>query len=385
MRVVVLGAGFGGLELTTRLSDELGDDADVVLIDKSDGFVFGFSKLDVMFGRATADAVHHSYANLTRPGVEFVKATVSRIDPGAKRVETDAGTFDADIIVVALGADLDPGATPGLIEGGHEFYTEPGAFALRDVIANFDGGRVVVAVTSTPFKCPPAPSETALLMHDFLTERGLRDRSEIALVTPLPAPIPPSPPASKALLTAFAERAIEWHPEQLIRALDPDRKVAQFADGDEMPYDLFLGVPRHVAPPVVVDAGLTVEGWIPVDPSTLETAFPDVYAVGDVANVGTPKAGVFAEGQASVVAERILARVRGDGEASEYDGRGVCYLEFGNEQVAKVAVTFRPGQPPVGELEGPSPSYVADKVAFGSTRITRWFGQSSPASAASSP
>src|SRR5262245_34869674 len=124
MQVVVLGAGFAGLELTTRLSDELGDDADVVLIDGSEDFVFGFSKLDVMFGRTAPEAVRHPYRDLVKPGVTFVSATVTAIDPVAKRVETDAGTFDADVLVVALGADLDPGATPGLVEGGYEFYTE---------------------------------------------------------------------------------------------------------------------------------------------------------------------------------------------------------------------------------------------------------------------
>ncbi|HET7719893.1 MAG TPA: FAD-dependent oxidoreductase, partial [Acidimicrobiales bacterium] len=154
MRVLVLGAGFGGLELTTRLSETFGDDADVVLIDKSDGFVFGFSKLDVMFGREEAAAVHHAYAGLVKPGVRFVQATVESIDPVAKRVETDAGAFDADILVVALGADLHPEATPGLVEAGNEFYTVEGAFALRDVLDAFAGGRVVVAVTSLPFKCP---------------------------------------------------------------------------------------------------------------------------------------------------------------------------------------------------------------------------------------
>src|SRR5262249_36588280 len=159
-------------------------------------------------------------------------------------------------MVVALGADLDPAATPGLVEAGHEFYTLEGAFGLRDVLDDFPGGRVVVGVTSTPFKCPPAPSETALLMHDFLTERGVRDASEIALVMPLPVPIPPSPDASKALLTAFGERGIAWHPEQLIRSLDGDRKVACCADGTELPYDLFLGIPVHRAPAVVLESGM---------------------------------------------------------------------------------------------------------------------------------
>ncbi|HEY3669435.1 MAG TPA: FAD-dependent oxidoreductase, partial [Acidimicrobiia bacterium] len=200
MRVMVLGAGFGGLEVTTRLSEELGDEVEVVLIDQTEGFVFGFSKLDVMFGRTTADAVFHPYADIVKPGVQFVRAAIRSIDPTNKRVETDAGTFEGDVLVIALGADLEPAATPGLVEGGNEFYTEAGAFATRDVLAGFEGGNVIVGVTSTPFKCPPAPSETALLVHDLLVERGVRDRSTVSLVMPLPVPIPPSPEASQALL-----------------------------------------------------------------------------------------------------------------------------------------------------------------------------------------
>ncbi len=373
MRIVILGAGFGGLELTTRLSEEFGDEVDVVLIDQSDGFVFGFSKLDVMFGKVPAESVHHSYADLVKPGVTFVQSTVTSIDPGAKRVETDAGPFDADILVVALGADLHPDATPGLIEGGHEFYTLAGAFGLRDVLAAFGGGRVIVGVTSTPFKCPPAPSETALLMHDHLVERGQREQSEIALVMPLGAPVPPSPAASAALLTAFAERGIDWVPERLVRGLDAARRMAQLSDGTEMPYDLFLGIPVHRAPAVVEASGMTVDGWIPIDPLTLETSFPGVYAVGDVTSVGTPKAGVFAEGQALVVANAIAAQVRGATPSAQYDGHGMCYLEFGKDQVAKVDVTFVSGQPPSGTLDGPSADYVADKVEFGTSRIQRWF------------
>jgi len=373
MRILILGAGFGGLELSTKLSEELGDELELVLIDERDGFVFGFSKLDVMFGRALPSTVVHAYSDLVKPGLRFVQTTIRSIDPAAKRVETDAGPFEADIMVVALGADLDVSATPGLVEAGHEFYTVPGAFALRDVLPSFDGGHVIVGVTSTPFKCPPAPSETALLMHDYLTERGIRDSSEITLVMPFGVPIPPSPAASEALLVAFAEQGIQWHPQRLVSGVDPERKVVTLSDGDEMSYDLFLGVPVHRAPAVVVESELSVDGWVPVDPRTLETAFPDVYAVGDVTSVGTPKAGVFAEGQASVVAEQIIARVRGGAEPSTYDGRGICYLEFGRDLVARVEVTFLSGEPPRGALEGPSQALAADKGDFGSSRVRRWF------------
>jgi sulfide:quinone oxidoreductase len=376
MRVVILGAGFGGLELAALLSEEFGDDADVVLIDRADSFVFGFSKLDVMFGRATADHVVHRYADVVRPGVHFVQTAIRMIDPAARRVTTDSGSFDADILVVALGADLDPAATPGLVEGGHEFYTVAGAFATRDVLAQFAGGQVVIGVTSPPFKCPPAPSETALLMHEFLQTRGLLDGSHISLVMPFGVPIPPSPQASEAILAAFAERGIAWHPGQLVRGLDVARKVALLGDGAELPYDLFLGVPVHRAPDAVVAAAMTVDGWVPVDPLTLETAYPGVYAIGDVTSVGTPKAGVFAEGQAAVVAAAISARIRGTTTSATYGGRGICYLEFGHDMVATVDVTFRSGQAPAGSLLGPSRDLAADKTAFGSERAHRWFNRS---------
>jgi len=373
MRVIVLGGGFGGLELTTSLYEKLGDDADIVLIDQNDDFVFGFSKLDVMFGRAPAIAVCHSYSDVVKPGVQFVRASVTSIDPSTKRVETDVGAFDADILVVALGADLDPGATPGLLDWGNEFYSRDAAFALRDVLERFRGGRVVVGVVSTPFKCPPAPSEMALLMHDYLTRRGLRELSEISLVMPLPVPIPPSPAASEALLAAFAERGIGWYPDRVVKELTEG--VATLADGTEVPFDLFLGVPVHRVPRVVADSGMTIDGWVPVNPVTLETSYPGVFALGDMTSVGTPKAGVFSEGQATVAADRIAAIILDSSASAQYDGHGMCYLEFGNDEVARVNVTFAAGQAPTGSYEPPSVALTAAKGEFGSSRIRRWFGR----------
>ena len=374
MRILILGAGFGGLELSTRLSEELGEKVDVVLVHKGDGFVFGFSKLDVMFGRVSADHVVHRFSDVVKPGVTFVHAEITGIDPERRTVTTSAGELEGDVLVVALGADLHPELTPGLIEAGHEFYTVAGAFAVAEVLRSFEGGRVVVGVTSTPFKCPPAPSETALMVHDLLEQRGLLDRSSVELVLPLPVPIPPSPQASSRILETFAERGIAFRGSTLVTALDPERKVALLSDGTELEYDLFLGVPVHRAPTVVVEAGLTEDGWIPVDALTLETRFPDVYAVGDVTSVGTPKAGVFAEGQADVVASAIVRRVRG-GDAIEYDGHGVCYMEFGREQIAMVDVYFQKGVTPHGDLIGPSVDLMADKSDFGTSRAARWFGR----------
>jgi len=323
-KVIILGAGFGGLELATILSDTFGDGIDVTLIDKSDHFVFGYSKLDVMFGRQTPEAVRLSYRHLAKPGVRFRQEVVVAIDPVARHVTTDAGTYDADVLVVALGADYDPAATPGLDEGGHEFYSVAGAERLRDVLPGFTKGRAIVGVTSTPFKCPPAPSECALLLHDYLSARGVRGACEISLVMPFGIPIPPAPEASRALLAGFAERGITFVKDHLVRALDPTRGAAILDDGSEMPYDLFLGIPKHRVPAVVEASGLTEDGWVPVDRANLKTRFPGVYAVGDVNSVGTPKAGVFAEGAARVVAASIIADLRDADPPPPYAGAGAA-------------------------------------------------------------
>jgi sulfide:quinone oxidoreductase len=374
-RVLVLGAGFGGLELTTILSEAFGDSIDIVLVDKGESFVFGFSKLDVMFGRQLPEKTHHAYRDIAKPGVRFVQATVRSIDPVAKRAVTDQGTFDADFLVVALGADLDPAATPGLVEGGHEFYTVAGAEALRDVLPRFERGPAIVGVTGRTFKCPPAPSETALLLHDFLVARGRRADTEIALVMPFGKPIPPSPDTSDAILAAFAERGIRFVKDRLVTALDPARKVAVLDDGSELPYALFLGVPVHRVPKVVVDSGLAVDGWVPVNKQTLATRFPGVYAIGDVNSVGTPKAGVFAEGSAKIAAAGIIAELRGAEPPGPYAGAGSCYVEMGGERVGRVDVNFLGGPKPTGTFQAPTEALVAEKVQFGASRARRWFGR----------
>src|SRR6476620_6486442 len=251
-RVVIMGAGFGGLELATMLSDAVGGDIDVVLIDKNDSFVFGYSKLDVVFGRTTMDAVRLPYRDIAKPGVRFLQETVAAIDPETRVVTTDAGVHEADVLVVALGADYDMDATPGLAEAGDEFYSVEGAARLAEQLPGFSRGHAVVGVCGAPFKCPPAPSECALMLHDFLSAEGVRDACEISLVMPFGAPVPPSPDTSEALIAAFDERGIEFVSKNRVASLDAGRSVAVLEDGRELPFDLFLGVPRHRAPDVVL-------------------------------------------------------------------------------------------------------------------------------------
>jgi sulfide:quinone oxidoreductase len=373
--VLVLGAGFGGLELSTRLSEALGDQVDITLIDRADAFVFGFSKLDVMFGKRDPDAVRMHYGDLTTPHVRFRQESITSIDPETRRVVTDLDAYEADCLVVALGADYDVAATPGLAEAGNEFYSVSGAETLRDVLPSFRVGNAVVGVCGAPFKCPPAPSEAAFLLDEFLRERGVRDDVTIHVVIPFGTPIPPSPSTSEAILAGFAERGIAFVPDRRVVSLDQGSNEAVLDDGSRMPYDLFLGIPVHRAPAVVEASGLAEDGWIPVDPRTLATRFPGVYAVGDVTSVGTPKAGVFAERQGGVVADHLIAKIRSAGAPPGYDGTGTCYIEFGGDEVARVDVDFysTPGTP-TGVFVAPSEETAAEKADFASSRRVRWFG-----------
>ena len=372
--VLVLGAGFGGLELSTRLSEELGDQVDVTLIDRADAFVFGFSKLDVMFGMREPEEVRLRYGDLVTPHVRFRQETVTAIDPEARRVTTDLDSYEADVLVLALGADYDVAATPGLSEAGNEFYSVAGAEALRDVLPAFRSGSAIVGVCGTPFKCPPAPSEAALLLDTFLRERGRRDDVHIKLVMPFGTPIPPSPDTSAAILATFAERGIEFVPERTVISLDPATDEAVLDDGTRYPFNLFLGIPVHRAPAVVQP--MTDDGWVAVDPRTLATRFPGVYAVGDVTSVGTPKAGVFAERAARALADLLVAEIRGEPLPAGFDGTGACWIEFGAHEVGRVDVDFfsTPGRP-TGTFTPPSPETAAEKRGFGAERRSRWFGQ----------
>lgn len=372
-RVLVLGAGFGGLELSTTLSEALGDAVDVTLIDKSDAFVFGYSKLDVMFGRSTLDAVRLPYRDFVKPGVRLLRETVTAIDPEARRVSTDAGVHEADVLVVALGADYDMDATPGLAEGANEFYSVAGAERLAAVIPTITQGHIVIGVCGAPFKCPPAPSECALLLHEELVSRGVRDACQISFVMPLGTPVPPSPETSVALLEAFAERDIRFIARRRIASVDPARSVATLDDDSELPFDLLLAVPKHRAPEVVIASGMTENGYIPVDFATLATRYPNVYAVGDVATAGVPKAGVFAEGAARIVAQTIIAQVQAGDAPGRHLGQGTCYIEFGDGRIGSVDIDFLSGPERTGTFNAPSTDQMARKEQFGSSRRARWF------------
>jgi sulfide:quinone oxidoreductase len=374
--VVIVGAGFAGLELATRLSESVRDAVQVTLIDRNDSFYFGFSKLDVLVDRQAPVEVLLHYRDVATQGVQFRQATVTSIDPLKRRVITDDGSYDADFLAVALGAEYDLTATPGFQQGGFEYYSLAGAERLRDAIAEFTRGRVLISVLGHPFKCPPAPFEGAFLVHDLFVKRGIRDAVDIRMTFPMAAPVPVTKEVSQVFLRALDERGIGYAPKELVVSLDRRARTARLASGGSVPYDLFIGIPVHRVPGVVTRSGLAPDGWVPVDQTNLATRFPGVYAMGDVAS-GTrtvAKAGIFAEAAARVVAQDITARVRGTESPPPYEGDGPCYVEFGGGRVGKIEVNFLGGPAPTARILAPSRELAAEKQAFGATRRQGWFG-----------
>ncbi len=376
-KVVILGAGFAGLELATRLSQDVPDEVDVTIIDGSDAFVFGFSKLDLMFGRADLEAVRLPYARIDKPSVRFVRETITAIDPERRRVVTNGGTYDPDILVVALGADVDPAATPGVVEEGTEYYSVEGANRVRAILPTFEGGDAIVGVLGPFFKCPAAPFETAIMLHDYLEKRGRRDASTIKVISPMPKPIPISDQASNGILKACEERDIGWWPQTRTTALDPATKTATLSDGRTIPYSLFLAIPVHRAPRAVEESALVEEdGWIAVDHQTFATKFENVYAVGDITSAPVPRVGVMAEGEADTLADVLVHQLRGGAAPEPFKGKVTCYIEFGGPKVARFEGDFLSGPKPVGTFTEASEEIAALKVEFGASRRRRWFGMS---------
>ena len=374
VRVVVLGAGFGGLELTSVLSERIGDRIELTLIDKNDSFYFGFSKLDVMFGRKPGKSIKIAYSKMLKPGVKFRQESITSIDPERRVVTTKNGIYQADVLVVALGADYDMEATPGLLEGGNEFYSFDGACRVGEILPTFSRGHVIVGVAGFPFKCPPAPSEAALLLHEYLSRKGVRKNCSISLVVPFELPIPPAYGTSKALLKSFEKKNIRYISENMVAAIDPGKKITLLDDGSELPFDLFLGIPEHRVPKVVEESGMVFDEWIPVDRKNLKTRFPNVYAIGDVTSVGAPKAGIFAEGAARTAAESIIAELDAYEHSPPYDGKGTCYVEFGEGMVGRTDVDFFTNSTPTGIHFEASRALAAEKKLFETSRKARWFG-----------
>lgn len=378
--ILVLGGGVGGSVVATELRRLLPAEHRVSLVERADRFVLGASLLRVLVGEQPPDGVTRPGAALSRHGIEVLTADVERIDPARRRVAVGGRELGADHLVIALGADLDPSAVPGLGEAGHSFYTLEGAVALRDALARFDRGRLVVLTAAPAYKCPAAPYEAAMLAEWVLRRRGCRAEVTIDLYAAEPAPMGVAGPAvSAAVRELLGAKGIAYHPgRQAVRA-DASQRRLYFADGAEAAYDLLAFVAPHRAPLVVREAGLTGEsGWIPVDRRTLRTQFDGVWAIGDVTGIPLkmgkplPKAATFAHGEAEVVARGIVADVMGGEPAVPYTALGECWVEIGDGLAAHGHGDFFGDPAPVVSLEPPSADAHRAKEAWERQLLERW-------------
>lgn len=379
--ILVLGGGIGGVACATRLRRRLGKSHRVVLVERDESYVYSPSTLWLMVGGRTQAQVTRSRAVLDRKGIERIKGTVEAIDPGARSARVDGRTFEADYLVVALGAELAPQLVPGLSAAGHDLYSLEGMLRLRDARASFKAGRIAVVVADVPFKCPAAPNEAALLLEADLRRRGVRRDCEISLYTPEPGPMPVAGPEVSGALRALIEaRGIRYFPAHKLVSVDADARRLSFANGASVGFDLLAYVPPHRVPEVAREAGLVAEsGWIAVDRHTLATRFPGVYALGDATGIALangrplPKAGVLAHAQADVVADNIVRDITSTGAARRFDGKGACFIETGDGRAGYGDGDFFAEPSPRVRLRQPSRVLHLGKVLYEKYWLGRWF------------
>ena len=378
-RSLILGGGFGGLTVATELKRSLGDDHEVVLVDRDERFSMGLRKLWELVGHATIAEGSRSRDALRERGIEVMREEVRAIDPVARAAETDAGTLEADYLVIALGAVPRPDLVPGLAEHGHDVWDAGGVPAAAEALARFDGGRIVVLIAGAPYPCPPAPYECAIHVHEHLRARGLLESSELLVSTVQPMLMPNAGRAGSAWMgEQLTERGIGHQVGRKVERVEPGRVA--FAEG-EIEFDLLIGVPPHRPPTVVADSGLSGEGgWVAVDPATLETSHPKAFAIGDVTQVTLanglplPKAGVISELEGTRVAAAIVADVRGAEEPPPFDGSGYCFIEMGADAAALVDGDWYAAPEPRVRIAEPDAAHAAEKRQFESERLQRWFG-----------
>jgi sulfide:quinone oxidoreductase len=378
-RILILGGGFGGVAAANRLRALLPPDDEIVLVDRRAHFAMGFRKTGEVIGREPIDAGSRPLAALERNGVRVVQAAIESIDPAARAAVVGGEPIEADAMLVALGAETVPGAVPGLREHGINVYATDEVPRAAEALASLETGRVVVGIFGAPYKCAPAPYELAILAQDATQARGAR--LQFAVFTPQPMSLPVlGKTGCEAIESRLAGRMIDFRPDAKAERVEAGRVVLKENAG-EIPFDLLLSVPPHRVPTIVVEAGLAQQGgWVKVNARTLETSFDGVYAVGDVTGIPmangqpVPKAGVFAEGEGEVVAERIAASLAGREPEATFNGEGFCFLEVGNGEAMLVRGNFLAEPAPDVELTPPSKEFLEEKSRFERERLDAWFG-----------
>jgi sulfide:quinone oxidoreductase len=380
--ILILGGGFGGIATAWHLRGALSSEHQVVVVSKTRSFQIGATKTWVMLGHASEEKVSRSLDVLNSHGIRLLYTEVDRIDLSKMQAITRDSCLNADYMVIALGAELDMSLIPGLSGAAETFYTREGAIRLRGILKEFKGGRIAIIIPRLPFQCPPGPYEAAMLIDSYLEGRNLIGKSSIDIYTVEKAPMGTAgPEIGKFIIGLLEERGIGFHPQSQIQEVDSSGKTVLLADGIKAPYDLLIAIPPHLAPRAVRESGLAAaSGWIPADPVTLELANSPrpgkIYAIGDVASVPLPgrfapdvslvlpKAGIFAERQGRVVASRIAAEILGNGRGDNFDGKGFCYIEIGDEKALRSEGSFYEMPHPVMNPRAPDHIQFAEKKAW---------------------
>jgi sulfide:quinone oxidoreductase len=376
--VVVLGGGVGGVAAANRLRRRLDRRHRVVLINRDPDFSFAASYLWVMSGQRSAKQVTRPLRSLERRGVEVIIADVEAIDPVTRTVTAGGKEITADHLVVSLGADYAADAIAGLADHGETYATLSGAQRLAPRIKGMTSGRILVVTAAPLYRCPAAPYESALLIDAALRRSGVRGSVDVTLHSAEPAPMGVAGPnVSEAVMSILADRAIDYRPSHQIASVGPGS--AEFADGEVEPFDLLVYMPPIRSPQVVAESPLgTTAGWVEVDRGTLATSFPGVYAIGDNTQIPLsigkplPRAGVFAHGQALVVADNIADSIEGRSAAARFDGHGGCFIEAGFGKAGYGSGDFYAEPSPAVTVRRPSRRMHLGKVAFEQNVMRRW-------------
>lgn len=379
--ILILGGGIGGHVAANRLRRLLGREHRIILVDREQTFTFSPSLLWMIIGAREPAQFSRDLGRLARKGIEVLQAEATAIDPAARRVSTSAGELTGDYLIIALGAGLAHDAVPGWKPSAVNFYCLQGAELTRSALASFQGGRLVIVVAATPFKCPAAPYEAAMLIADFFTRRGMRDNVDLHIYTPEPLPMPVAGPVLGSAVRRMLEaRGIGFHPNLKLEQVNGEARTMIFANGERAEFDLLLGIPPHRAPAAVRDSGLLGEtGWVPVDARTLKTRYEGVYAIGDITTImlpvgkALPKAGVFAHHEAEVVARNIAAEIQGRNPEHTFDGHGYCFLELGAGRAGFASGDFYATPEPVVKLRRPGYHWHWGKILFERWWLSHWF------------
>ena len=379
--LVILGGGVGGLVTANEARKRLGREHRVVLVDREARHIFWPSLLWLQVGLREPKEMVRDLGKLGDKGIEVLTGEVGDIDPEKRTVTVDGRELAADYLVVSLGAHLAPERIPGLAEAGHNLYSLDGATAIRDARKELRAGRVIVLTAGTPYKCPAAPYEAAMLLDHDLRKRKLRDRVEVAVYAWEPGPMGVAgPEVSAGVRSLLQDRQIAYYPQHQVSRVDGATRTLHFANGAEASFDLLVYIPPHIAPPVVQQSGLTGEsGWVPVDRHTMQTRHEGVYAIGDVTGVPLamgmplPKAGVFAHREGEAVAQSIAAHITGRGQPGRFDGQGECFIEVGGGKAGFGRGNFYAEPRPAVKLHQPTRYWHAGKVLFEKDWFRRWF------------